>query len=51
MEYRGKFKMVLARSPGANRMDTQSRLPTTKNFCQVNGIWRKYEPIFYFWKP
>jgi hypothetical protein len=51
MEYRGKFKMVLAISPGSNKMDTQSRLPTTKNFTQVNGIWRKYEPIFYFWKP
>ena len=51
MEYKGKFKMVLAIAPGSNKMDTQSRLPTTKNFCQVNGIWRKYEPIFYFWKP
>lgn len=51
MEYKGKFKMVLAIAPGSNKMDTQSRLPTTKNFTQVNGIWRKYEPIFYFWKP
>ena len=51
MDYIGKFKMVLAITPGSNKMDTQSRLPTTKNFCQVNGIWRKYEPIFYFWKP
>jgi hypothetical protein len=51
MEYRGKFKMVLAIAPWSNKMDTQSRLPATKNFCQVNGIWRKYEPIFYFRKP
>jgi len=51
MEYKGKFKMVLAITPGSNKIDIQSRLPTTKNFCQVNGIWRKYEPIFYFWKP
>ena len=31
MEYRGKFKMVLAIAPGRNKMDTQSRLPTTNN--------------------
>ncbi len=24
--------------------------PSTKNYCIVNGKWRKYEPIFLFYK-
>ena len=39
MEYRGKFKMVLAMIPGSNIQDAQSRLPSTKNFTQVDGVW------------
>lgn len=50
MEYEGKLKLVLARSPGANRIDKQG-LPETKNFCMINGGYRKYEPIFVFRKP
>ena len=49
-EYRIKMKMVLSASPGANKVNKITRLPTTKNFCQVNGSRRKYEPIFCFWK-
>jgi len=50
MQYEGKLKMVLARSPGANRLDSEG-IPETKNFCKVNGSYRKYEPIFVFRKP
>jgi 1-aminocyclopropane-1-carboxylate deaminase/D-cysteine desulfhydrase-like pyridoxal-dependent ACC family enzyme len=51
MEYRGKYRMLTAPIPGGGLEDKQTRLPNTRNFAQVNGIWRKYEPIFFFWKP
>jgi len=25
-------------------------MPTTRNFCNVNGVFKKYEPVFVFWK-
>lgn len=50
MEYRGKLKMSLAQMPGGNRIDTETGLPKAKNFCKVNGLWLKYEPIFIFYK-
>ena len=51
MEHQGVIKMSLAQMPGGNRVDTETGKPKTKNFCKVNGIWLKYEPIFVFYKP
>jgi hypothetical protein len=51
MEYKGKLKMSLAQMPGGNRIDTETGLPKAKNFCKVNGMWLKYEPVFIFYKP
>jgi hypothetical protein len=50
MKYQAKLKLVLAHSPGANRVD-KSGIPETKNFCMIDGQYRKYEPIFVFKKP
>jgi hypothetical protein len=51
MKYKGKLKMSLAQMPGGNRVDSETGLPKAKNFCKVNGMWLKYEPIFVFYKP
>jgi hypothetical protein len=51
MEYKGVLKMSLAQMPGGNRVDTETGLPKSKNFCKVKGLWLKYEPIFIFYKP
>jgi len=51
MEYKGKLKMSLAQMPGGNRVDPDTGLPKAKNFCKVNGLWLKYEPVFVFYKP
>lgn len=51
MEYKGVLKMSLAQMPGGNRIDSETGLPKAKNFCKVNGMWLKYEPIFVFYKP
>lgn len=51
MIYKGKLKMALASMPGSNRIDPETGLPNTKNFCKVNNMWMKYEPIFIFYKP
>tara|TARA_Y100000310_G_scaffold344909_1_gene460415 strand:+ start:15886 stop:17478 length:1593 start_codon:yes stop_codon:yes gene_type:complete len=44
------LKMVLAQMPGGNRIDSETGLPKAKNFCKVNGMWFKYEPILIFRK-
>ena len=44
------LKMALAQMPGGNRVDEETGKPRAKNFCKVNGIWLKYEPIFVFRK-
>jgi hypothetical protein len=49
LEYKGKLKMVLAVSPSM-QVKEQTGQPSMKNFCIVNGKWRKYEPIFLFHK-
>ena len=49
MRYDGKLKMVLAKSPSM-RVKHYTSQPSTKNFCVVNGKWRKYDPIFIFYK-
>ncbi len=51
MQERGVLKMALAQMPGGNRVDTETGLPKAKNFCKVEGIWLKYEPVFIYWKP
>lgn len=51
LEYKGKLKMALAQMPGDNRTDSETGLPKTKNYCKVNNLWLKYEPIFVFYKP
>lgn len=51
LEYKGKLKMALAQMPGGNRVDPETGLPKAKNFCKVNNMWLKYEPIFIFYKP
>lgn len=50
LRYEGKLKMVLAISPSM-KVGKETRQPSMKNFCIVNGKWRKYEPIFVFYKP
>lgn len=49
LEFVDRLKMVLAVAPSA-RVKLYTRQPATKNFCKVNGKWRKYEPIFVFRK-
>jgi hypothetical protein len=49
LEYVGKLKMVLAVNPSA-KVKKETRQPSSKNFCVINGKWRKYEPIFIFHK-
>ena len=49
-EYIETLKMALAQMPGGNRVDEETGKPRAKNFCKVNGIWLKYEPIFVFYK-
>jgi len=51
MQFKGVVKMALAQMPGGNRIDSDTGLPKAKNFCKVNGMWLKYEPIFVFYKP
>lgn len=50
MEFVGIEKMALMNMPGSNRIGEDGK-PTAKNFCKVNGRWRKYEPIFIWRKP
>ena len=48
MTFITKLKMTLAQMPGGNRLDTETGLPKAKNFCKVNGLWLKYEPIWVY---
>lgn len=50
LQYKCKLKMVLALAPSM-KLKKYTGQPSTKNFCIVNGNWRKYEPIFVFYKP
>ena len=50
MIYKYTLKMALEGMPGQNRMGEDGK-PTCKNYCQVDGKYLKYEPIFVFWKP
>jgi hypothetical protein len=50
MIYQYTLKMALEGMPGQNRMGEDGK-PTCKNFCQVDGKYMKFEPVFVFWKP
>ena len=47
--YCGALKMVLREAPMVSK-ETDSGIPTTRNFCQIEGKRRKYEPILMFKK-
>ncbi|MDC1213860.1 site-specific DNA-methyltransferase [Rhodospirillales bacterium] len=49
MKYCGFLKMVLKSTPGGNKQNWHG-VATTKNFCRINGVQKKYEPIFIFKK-
>lgn len=50
LHYKCKLKMVLSHAPSM-KVSRDTGQPTTKNFCLINGKWRKFEPIFVFYKP
>jgi len=50
MEYKMTLKMLLSGSITETQVSSQTRHPVSRNFCKVNGSWRKYEPIFCFYK-
>jgi hypothetical protein len=50
-EYVDTMKLVLSQMPGSNRIDSETGLPTFKNYCKIDGTFWKYEPIFIFRKP
>jgi DNA modification methylase len=50
LQFKEKLKMVLAKSPSM-KINKTTRQPSMKNYCVINGKWRKYEPIFVFYKP
>lgn len=51
MEYRMRYKMLLSGVVQKKNIKERSRLPSTKNFCGYRNNFRKYEPIFCFYKP
>lgn len=51
MEYRMRYKMVLSGPISQKNIKERSRLPSTKNFCGLRNTFKKYEPIFCFYKP
>jgi hypothetical protein len=50
-QYVGKELMALANMPGKGRINKETGLPTAKNYCMLNGKYRKVEPVFIFYKP
>ena len=48
MEYVTVEKMCLAQMPGGNRIGDDGK-PKTRNFCKIDGMWLKYEPV-YIWR-
>ena len=48
--YKKRLKMVLSGALSGKKINKQTRQPTTKNYCAINNIYRKYEPIFCFYK-
>jgi hypothetical protein len=50
-QYRHRIKMVLSGALTGKKVSKKTRQPTTKNYCAINNKYRKYEPIFCFFKP
>ena len=50
MEFKYVLQMAMALMPGQNRVG-EDGIPTCKNYCKVDGTYRKTEPIFVFYKP
>jgi hypothetical protein len=50
-QYKSRIKMVLAGALSGKKVSKKTRQPTTKNYCAINNKYRKYEPIFCFYKP
>jgi hypothetical protein len=48
LEYKGKLKMVLA--PLKGKRQGEGVRPVTRNFARIGNQYRKYEPIFIFYK-
>ena len=48
MEYQGIYKMALKATTATHKL--KHGMPTTRNFCNVNGVFKKYEPVFVYWK-
>ena len=51
MAYMQRYKMVLSGPVQSKNVKKHTRLPSTKNFCGLRGNFKKYEPIFCFYKP
>ncbi len=51
MLYQQRYKMVLSGPVQSKNIKKHTRLPSTKNFCGLRGGFKKYEPIFCFYKP
>ena len=45
------LKMVIATTPGANRIDEEHDSLTFEYSCEVNGTKVRYEPVLVFYKP
>jgi hypothetical protein len=50
-KYVNRIKMVLSGALSGKKVSKKTRQPTTKNYCAINNKYRKYEPIFCFYKP
>lgn len=50
MRYVQTLKMAMEGMPGQNRLD-ENGIPKCKNYCKVNGVYLKYEPVYVYYKP
>ncbi len=49
LEFENKLKMTLSHPAGG--ISNANGMPKMKNYCTINGVLHKYEPIFVFRKP
>jgi hypothetical protein len=47
MEFKTRLKMMLS---GVPQISKRLRAPSSKNYCAYNNKYRKYEPVFVFYK-
>jgi hypothetical protein len=50
-QYKHRIKMVLSGALTGKKVSKKTRQPNTKNYCAINNKYRKYEPVFCFFKP